>query len=145
VSFGPLREETIELPSGVVVVNDCYNANPLSMRAALDDLATYEPPGRLVAVLGDMLELGPSEVADHRSVGEYAAGRGVDVLVAVGPLSAGMAEAFGGESHLAADAREAAALAAKLVRPGDVVLVKGSRGIGLETVAETLAGVPARG
>jgi UDP-N-acetylmuramoyl-tripeptide--D-alanyl-D-alanine ligase len=138
VSFGPLREETIELPSGVLVINDCYNANPLSMRAALDDLATHEPHGRRVAVLGDMLELGPSEVADHREAGEYAASHGVDVLVAVGPLSAETAAGFGGETHRAADAAAAAALTAELIRPGDVVLVKGSRGIGLEAVAEAL-------
>jgi UDP-N-acetylmuramoyl-tripeptide--D-alanyl-D-alanine ligase len=145
VSFGALRGEHVALPSGAMVINDCYNANPLSMRAALDDLATHEPPGRLVAVLGDMLELGPSEVADHRSVGAYAAARGVDVLVAVGPLSVGMAEAFGGEAHVVADAREAAVVVSELVRPGDVVLVKASRGIGLETVAEALTGAPARG
>ncbi|MET0771093.1 MAG: UDP-N-acetylmuramoyl-tripeptide--D-alanyl-D-alanine ligase, partial [Solirubrobacteraceae bacterium] len=63
VSFGALREERLELASGAVVINECYNANPLSMRAALDDLATQAPPGgRRVAVLGDMLELGPGEV-----------------------------------------------------------------------------------
>jgi UDP-N-acetylmuramoyl-tripeptide--D-alanyl-D-alanine ligase len=138
VVFGPLREERIELPSGVLVINDCYNANPLSMRAALDDLATYEPTGRRVAVLGDMLELGPTEVEDHRALGEYASSHGVDVLIAVGPLSAHMP--FTGERHQAADAREAAALTAGLVRSGDVVLVKASRGIALEAVAEALRG-----
>jgi UDP-N-acetylmuramoyl-tripeptide--D-alanyl-D-alanine ligase len=138
VSFGPLRGETISLPSGAVVINDCYNANPLSMRAALDDLATYAPEGRRVAVLGDMLELGPTEVADHRSLGEYASSSGVDVLVAVGPLSATAAAAFSGESHVVADAAAAARLTAGLVRGGDVVLVKGSRGIRLEAVAEAL-------
>jgi UDP-N-acetylmuramoyl-tripeptide--D-alanyl-D-alanine ligase len=117
------------------------------MRAALDDLATHEPHGRRLAVLGDMLELGPGEEAAHREVGAYAAAHGVDALIAVGPLSALMAEAFGGETHHVAGAREAAALAAELVRPGDVVLVKASRGIGLETVAEALAHMeaPARG
>ncbi len=145
VSFGPLRGEIISLANGITVINDCYNANPLSMRAALDDLATYEPLGRRVAVLGDMLELGPSERADHREIGSYATTSGVDVLVAVGPLSEEMAATFSGETHRAADAREAAAVAAGLVGPGDVVLVKASRGIGLETVAEALAGAPSRG
>ena len=134
-----MRGEHVALPSGVVVINDCYNANPLSMRAALDDLATQAPSGgRRVAVLGDMLELGAAEIAEHRAIGAYAASSGVDVLVAVGPLSAAMPAAFGGEAHVAADAREAASVAAELVRPGDVVLVKASRGIGLETVAEAL-------
>jgi UDP-N-acetylmuramoyl-tripeptide--D-alanyl-D-alanine ligase len=145
VDFGPLRDERIELPSGVVVLNDCYNANPLSMRAALDEFATQAPEGRRIAVLGDMLELGPGEVDEHRALGEYAASHGVDVLIAVGPLSTYTAEAFGGEAHVVADAREAAALAEELVRPGDLVLVKASRGIGLETVAPALAEVRARG
>ena len=110
------------------------------MRAALDDLATQAPAGgRRVAVLGDMLELGPGERDEHRALGSYAAGAGVDVLVAVGPLAAEMPATFGGESHVVGDAAAAASLAASLVRPGDVVLVKASRGIGLETVAEALA------
>ncbi len=139
VSFGALRGERVSLPSGAVVINDCYNANPLSMRAALDDLATQAPEGRRVAVLGDMLELGTEEAAAHREIGEYAASSGVDVLVAVGPLSAEMAASFGGETHVVADAAEAASVASRVVAPGDVVLVKASRGIGLETVAEALA------
>jgi UDP-N-acetylmuramoyl-tripeptide--D-alanyl-D-alanine ligase len=140
VTFGAMRGERLELASGVVVINDCYNANPLSMRAALDDLATQAPSGgRRVAVLGDMLELGSGEVAEHQGIGAYAATSGVDVLVAVGPLSAAMPAAFGGEAHAVADAREAAAVVAGLVAPGDVVLVKASRGIGLETVAEALS------
>jgi UDP-N-acetylmuramoyl-tripeptide--D-alanyl-D-alanine ligase len=140
VSFGPMRGEHLALPSGVLVINDCYNANPLSMRAALDDLATQVPEGgRRVAVLGDMLELGAGEVAAHEQIGAYAASSGVDVLVAVGPLSAAMVEPFGGEALVAPDAAAAAPIVAGLVRPGDVVLLKASRGIGLETVAEALA------
>jgi UDP-N-acetylmuramoyl-tripeptide--D-alanyl-D-alanine ligase len=141
VAFGALREERIALPSGVLIINDCYNANPLSMRAALDDLATQAPSGgRRVAVLGDMLELGAGAEAEHRAVGAYAASSGVDVLVAVGSLSsAAMPDAFGGMSLVAADAGAAASAVASLVRPGDIVLVKASRGIGLEKVAEALA------
>ncbi len=100
VSFGALRGERVDLPSGVVIINDCYNANPLSMRAALDDLATQAPQGRRIAVLGDMLELGAGEAEAHREIGAYAAASGVDVLVAVGPLSAVMPERFGGEAHV---------------------------------------------
>jgi UDP-N-acetylmuramoyl-tripeptide--D-alanyl-D-alanine ligase len=139
VSFGALRGEHIALPSGVVIINDCYNANPLSMRAALDDLATQAPDGgRRLAVLGDMLELGAGEAGEHRSLGAYASSAATDVLVAVGPLSTLMLETFAGEAHHVDDAQAAAALVAQLVRPGDVVLVKASRGIGLETVAEAL-------
>jgi UDP-N-acetylmuramoyl-tripeptide--D-alanyl-D-alanine ligase len=136
VSFGALRGEHIALPSGVTVINDCYNANPLSMRAALDDLATHS--GRRVAILGDMLELGAGEVEAHREIGAYAASSGVDVLLAVGPLSAELARAFGESALHVADAAAAAALAPGLVQPGDVVLVKASRGIALEAVAESL-------
>jgi UDP-N-acetylmuramoyl-tripeptide--D-alanyl-D-alanine ligase len=144
VSFGSLRGERIELPRRATVINDCYNASPLSMRAALDDLATQAPSGRRVAVLGDMLELGAEEAALHREVGADAARAGVDVLVAVGPRAAAMLETFGGEAHAVADAAAAAELADALVAPGDLVLVKGSRGVGLEVVAEALAaGSPA--
>src|SRR3954454_1141136 len=138
VEFGRWRGEHVALPSGAVVINDCYNANPLSMRAALDDLATHAPEGRRIAVLGDMLELGAGEREAHREIGEYAASAGVDVLVAVGPLSAEMARAFGGDTRGVAGAAEAAAGARELVGPGDVVLVKASRGIALEAVAEAL-------
>src|SRR6185437_142079 len=86
-------------PSEVTVIDDCYNANPISMRAALDDLkATAAANGsRRVAVLGDMLELGPREREFHAQLGEQAAAAGVDVLVTVGPLAASIAQSFGAE------------------------------------------------
>jgi len=139
VAFSALRGERLELGDDVLVINDCYNANPMSMRAALDDLAAVAR-GRRVAVLGDMLELGPRAEEYHAEVGRHAAERGVDLLVTVGPLSAAMAGAFGGEAYSVADAGEAAALVPELLAPGDTVLVKASRGIGLEVVAEALSG-----
>jgi UDP-N-acetylmuramoyl-tripeptide--D-alanyl-D-alanine ligase len=139
VRFSALRGERVALSRGATVVNDCYNANPLSMRAALDDLAMQQPAGRRVAVLGDMLELGPGEREHHREIGAYAAAAGVDVLIAVGPRAAAMLDAFDGESHAAPDAAAAATLADRIVRAGDLVLVKASRGVGLEVVAEALA------
>jgi UDP-N-acetylmuramoyl-tripeptide--D-alanyl-D-alanine ligase len=145
VRFSALRGEHVVLPGGAVVINDCYNANPLSMRAALDDLSLQEPARRRVAVLGDMLELGADEREHHRQIGAYAASSRVDVLVTVGPLAAEMGARFEGEVHAVADARAAARLARDLVQPGDVVLVKGSRGVGLEVVAEGLAGAPPHG
>jgi UDP-N-acetylmuramoyl-tripeptide--D-alanyl-D-alanine ligase len=138
VAFGAGRGERIELAEGITVFDDCYNASPLSMRAALDDLATQEPDRRRVAILGDMLELGADERALHRAVGEDAQRTGVDVLVTVGPRAAAMGEAFAGEVHAASDAAGAAQLAAELVRPGDLVLVKGSNGVGLKVVAPAL-------
>ncbi len=139
VRFSGLRGERVLLGTGATIINDCYNANPLSMRAALDDLATHETSGRRLAVLGDMLELGPAEDEHHRDVGSYAMTAGVDVLVTVGPRAAIMLNAFDGESYAVGTAQEAAALVGDLLAPGDVLLVKGSRGVGLEVVAESLA------
>ena len=143
VQLSALRGQRIELPGPVLVIDDCYNANPMSMRAALDDLAETEPdpdapPARRVAVLGDMLELGPQEARFHSEIGRYASECGVDVLVTVGPLAAQMGNEFGGELHAAPDAGAAATLVRDLVAPGDIVLVKGSRGVGLEVVAQGL-------
>jgi UDP-N-acetylmuramoyl-tripeptide--D-alanyl-D-alanine ligase len=145
VRFGALRGERVALARGATVINDCYNANPLSMRAALDDLAMQEPAGRRVAVLGDMLELGPGEREHHAEIGAYAASAGVELLIAVGPRSAAMLGRYDGEAHAVADAAAAAELARELVKPGDVVLVKASRGVGLEVVAEALASGEAGG
>src|SRR4051794_9984716 len=130
VALSDRRGQRVELPGGVVIVDDCYNANPMSMRAALDELA--RAPGRRVAVLGDMLELGPEEVRYHEEIGSYAQER-ADLLVAVGPLAAHM-----GADHAVADAAQAAELVGRLMEPGDTILVKASRGVGLQAVAETL-------
>jgi UDP-N-acetylmuramoyl-tripeptide--D-alanyl-D-alanine ligase len=137
VRFSALRGERLELADGAILINDCYNANPMSMRAAIDDLAETAP-ARRVAVLGDMLELGPQSPRLHREVGLYAAEHGLDLLLSVGPLAAEMRTEFDGESYAAADAAAAAELLRTLLGAGDTVLVKGSRGVGLERVAEAL-------
>jgi UDP-N-acetylmuramyl pentapeptide synthase len=138
VALSTLRGQRIGLSGDIVVVNDCYNANPMSMRAALDDLAA-SAPGRRVAVLGDMLELGPGETAYHEEIGTLATTAGVELLVTVGPLARHIGDAFeGGPQHHVADARTAAALVPDLLERGDTVLVKGSRGVGLEVVAQAL-------
>jgi len=131
VTFTPLREEEHELAEGVLLLNDCYNANPLSMRAALSNLAERAGDRRRVAVLGEMAELGPAAEEFHREVGTLAAELGVEV-VGVGPL----ARNYGGRA--VATAAEAADVVAGLLQPGDVVLVKGSRSVGLEAVAAKL-------
>ncbi len=134
-----LRGERIALKDGVVVINDCYNANPMSMRAALADLAE-SAPGRRVAVLGDMLELGPDERRFHAELGAQARDAGVDVLVTVGDLAVHAGPAWGGEDFVAVEnAGQAAERLSEIVEPGDTILVKGSRGVGLEVVAESLA------
>jgi UDP-N-acetylmuramoyl-tripeptide--D-alanyl-D-alanine ligase len=135
------RGQRVALPVGATLIDDCYNANPMSMRAALDDLSATSAAagaGRRVAVLGDMLELGPGARDFHAEIGHHADAVGVDLLVAVGPLSEAIADAYTGESYRVADARAAAAVVPELVESGDVVLVKASRGIGLERVCEAL-------
>jgi UDP-N-acetylmuramoyl-tripeptide--D-alanyl-D-alanine ligase len=92
-----------------------------------------------VAVLGDMLELGDAEAELHAQVGEHAAASGVDLLVTVGPRAERMIERFSGEARVTPDAAGAAELVPGLLRAGDVVLVKGSRGVGLELLCRALA------
>ncbi|MGN6274373.1 MAG: UDP-N-acetylmuramoyl-tripeptide--D-alanyl-D-alanine ligase [Solirubrobacterales bacterium] len=134
IGFSRFRGERLELPGGIVLVNDCYNANPVSMRAALDHLAGLGAE-RTVAVLGEMGELGPGAPGYHREVGEHARAHGVDLVIGVG-LPARDYD----PDELVADPAEAAELLAARLAPGDAVLVKGSRSAGLEAVAEQLVG-----
>jgi UDP-N-acetylmuramoyl-tripeptide--D-alanyl-D-alanine ligase len=137
VRFSGMRGQRLQVAGDAVLIDDCYNANPMSMRAAIDELAATAP-ARRVAVLGDMLELGPASAALHREIGEHAQARGVDLLVTVGPLAAQMAGAFEGELHAVADAQAAAELLPGLLRERDTVLVKGSRGVGLEALVSSV-------
>ncbi len=132
ITFSRLRGQVKTLAGPVTLVNDSYNANPVSMRAALDHLASLDAHRR-VAVLGEMRELGPEAPAYHRDVGAHARGLGVGPIVGVGELAAEYAP-----DVLAEDAEQAADVLAELLEPGDVVLVKGSRALGLEFVAERL-------
>jgi UDP-N-acetylmuramoyl-tripeptide--D-alanyl-D-alanine ligase len=143
LELSPGRGQRTELPDQVTLIDDCYNANPVSMRAALDDLAetaARADGARTVAVLGDMLELGEDERSFHAEIGEYASAAGVDVLITVGPLARAMANGFNHPDrvHPTNDAGEAARLVPDLLAPGDVVLVKASRGVGLELVCRSL-------
>ncbi len=141
------RMEVRERGDGVTIVNDAYNANPDSVRAALDTvsrMASARPDARLVAVLGDMLELGPDAADEHRAIGRYAGAAGARLVLAIGEYAD---ELVAGAVAEGADARRVDAkgeVAAQLadLRPGDVVLVKASRGVGLETVAGELLGDP---
>jgi UDP-N-acetylmuramoyl-tripeptide--D-alanyl-D-alanine ligase len=133
VRFSSLRGQVVELPGGVTVVNDCYNANPMSMRAALDHLAE-SPAERRIAVLGAMAELGRGSVRYHREIGARASEAGIDVLVTVGEEALAYADGFEGEVHSVGTPEEAGALLEEVALPGDRVLVKGSRSVGLERV-----------
>jgi UDP-N-acetylmuramoyl-tripeptide--D-alanyl-D-alanine ligase len=132
IGFSRFRGERLELGDGIVLVNDSYNANPVSMRAALDHLATLSAP-RTIAVLGEMGELGDGSAGYHREVGEHARSAGVDLVIGVGEPARDY-----GPDELVADPSEAAELLAAHLAPGDAVLVKGSRSAGLEAVAEQL-------
>lgn len=132
VAMSAMRGQRSNAPGDIVVIDDCYNANPMSMRAALDDLAATAV-GRRVAVLGDMRELGPDETRFHAEIGDYARAAGIEVLIAVGPLSRAYAA-----DHTVQDAAAAAELVPGLLQPGDTVLVKASRGVGLEAVVQAL-------
>jgi UDP-N-acetylmuramoyl-tripeptide--D-alanyl-D-alanine ligase len=133
IVFSRLRGELVELPENAILVNDSYNANPISMRAALDNLASLEAGGRRLAVLGEMRELGAEAAAYHREIGDYARTKGVELIIGVGDLAGSYdPDQLVGDADAAADALRAA------LGPGDAVLVKGSRAVGLERVAEKL-------
>jgi UDP-N-acetylmuramoyl-tripeptide--D-alanyl-D-alanine ligase len=137
-SLSKWRMELHELPSGVAVLNDAYNANPDSMRAALDTLATIgEGVTRTIAVLGEMKELGESAAESHRSIGAYAASHGIGEIVVVGEAARGIAEGAGASTFVPDNEAALAWLRAHLA-PGDVVLVKASNGARLFEVAEAL-------
>lgn len=143
VQFSRLRGEQLELPGGIAVINDCYNASPVSMRAAIDhlaDVASRRGSGRRVAVLGEMAELGPDAALHHRRIGAYAARRNVDRLVAVGDLARHYLDGVDAtvEAWHVEDVARAAEVVADLLRPNDAVLLKASRSVELERVAEAL-------
>ena len=135
IGFSRFRGERLEMGDGIVLVNDCYNANPVSMRAALSHLASLGGERR-IAVLGEMAELGPGAADYHREVGESARAEGIDVLVGVGEPARDY-----GPDELLGTPEEAAEWLAAQAEPGDTILVKGSRSAGLEAVAETLGGL----
>lgn len=136
VNFSALRGEVAEVLGGVTLINDCYNANPVSMRAALDNLA--RAGGRRIAVLGGMGELGSESARFHHDVARHALESGVDLLVSVGDLGERYADGYGGELEHATEPDGAAEIVRRVARPGDTVLVKGSRSVGLERVGELL-------
>jgi UDP-N-acetylmuramoyl-tripeptide--D-alanyl-D-alanine ligase len=134
IVFSRLRGEIVQLPGDSILINDSYNANPISMRAALDHLASIEVEGRRLAVLGEMKELGSSGPAYHQEIGAHARARGVATIIGVGE----MASDYAPDKHVPDAETAAEALRGELGK-GDAVLVKGSRAVGLERVAEVLA------
>ncbi len=142
VDFARWRGEEQELPGGGLLINDAYNANPVSMRAALAYLAERAGERRRVAILGDMAELGRTGPEYHREVGAAASELGVDELLAVGELARGYLEG-GVPGRWVANVHDALRQVDDFVRPGDAVLVKASRAVGLEAVAAALTQIRA--
>ncbi len=145
------RMEVTERSDGVTIVNDAYNANPESMRAALKTLAVMSDgkARRTVAVLGHMAELGPAERDEHFDLGRFVVRLDIGQLVVVGPSAGGihagavLEGSWGSESIHVEDVEAAVRLLHEQLEPGDVVLLKGSRSAGLERVADALlAGEP---
>jgi len=143
------RMRPVRMPDGALLIDDCYNANPSSTKAALLTVThLIKGKGKAIAVLGDMLELGPTELDLHRDVGRFAAGAGLSLLVCFGKRAQALGEGAQ-EAGLPAksieyteDPAEAVRLVQSRVRPEDVVLVKGSRGMKMERISDPLAGVP---
>jgi len=136
-SLSKWRLELRDLADGAVLLNDSFNADPDSARAALDALAAIEG-GRRIAVLGEMLELGDNSKAEHRAVGDYAASR-ADVVVAIGEAARPIADGAGQRAVALADNDAAVDWLRSHIAAGDVVLVKASRAAGLDEVAAALA------
>jgi UDP-N-acetylmuramoyl-tripeptide--D-alanyl-D-alanine ligase len=137
VTFAEWRNQELPLPGGGVLINDAWNANPISMRAAVEHLRQLAAGRRTIAVLGEMAELGDYSDEAHREVASAVAEIGVDQLISVGER----ARVYGGTPVASAD--EAIAILRAELKPGDCVLVKGARVLGLERVAESLTGVAA--
>jgi len=138
----PMRMETLTSASGVVIVNDAYNANPVSMAAAVDTLAEMQVTGKRVAVLGDMAELGSLSELAHFRVGEQVASRPVDALITVGERALRIADGAKAKGmdpdtvRACLSVEEAVEVLDDTLASGDVVLVKASRVMGLEAVVE---------
>jgi UDP-N-acetylmuramoyl-tripeptide--D-alanyl-D-alanine ligase len=145
-SFGNLhqRSEILTLPGEITIINDSYNSNPRAMERMLETLATWPTARRRILVAGEMLELGQQSPEWHREIGRKAVDCGVSWLLAVegdarffleGATEAGLPTERG---RLYSTAEQAAEYCQDLLQPGDIVLVKGSRGVHLEKVIELL-------
>ncbi len=135
-----MRLEVLDTPYGFKIINDAYNANPDSMMRAIDELVRLSGEGKTIAVLGDMLELGEGSSAEHEKIGEYLASQGVNKVIAYGKFSPNLIEGFANsiDGQNAATHKEAAKMLLDLASPGDLVLVKGSRGSRMELVIKAL-------
>ncbi len=134
-----MRSEIIK-KKGITFIIDCYNANPVSMKYALDTMAKMECKGRRIAVMGDMLELGELSEMYHRQIGIYASEQGIDTVFCYGPLAGLIAESSGEKAYHFDEQEELAERLLREIARGDMVLFKGSRGMALENIANRVMG-----
>ncbi len=133
IQFSRLRGERVELQREILLLNDCYNANPVSMRAAIEHLAAVPARRRRIGILGGMAELGPDGPRYHAEAAARARGLGIEPIVGIGELARDYAP-----DEWAPDPLAGAELAGRILGPGDVALVKGSRAVGLEQLTDAL-------
>ena len=134
---GNLRSEWLQA-GDITIVADCYNSNPLAVEDSLRSLSDSTGNGRRIAVLGDMLELGEEADHFHRAAGKTASSLPIDIMITVGEKASLMGEEFSGEAYGFPSNSEVIDQLRKILRPGDVVLVKGSRGLAMEEIVEAL-------
>lgn len=135
-----MRMEVLDSPFGFKIVNDTYNANPDSMRRSIEALTTLKQDGRTIAVLGDMLELGSKSRSEHKMLGQFLRELGVDYLITFGNFARHTLDGFKGKSagHHAEEYDDAVEKLRDYAKPGDVVLIKGSRGMKMENIIQRL-------
>jgi UDP-N-acetylmuramoyl-tripeptide--D-alanyl-D-alanine ligase len=144
LSPSPMRMEVLRPKEGVTLINDAYNANPRSMELALEILSKMKGKGRGIAVLGDMLELGEYSVEAHQLIGKRVGELSIDLLLALGEeapvvVESAMRHGLNSEkARIVENHMEAISILRKMVRDGDWILVKGSRRMGMEKIAEGL-------
>jgi UDP-N-acetylmuramoyl-tripeptide--D-alanyl-D-alanine ligase len=138
--FPAMRLEIIDSPYGYKIINDCYNANPDSMKNAIDELSGLKGGFKRIAVLGDMLELGQDARKEHELLGEYIAGKNIDYLFTYGELAKLIFERAKGavKGNFFDDYNSIADRIAKAATIGDVVLIKGSRGMKMEKIIKII-------
>ena len=144
LEMSPARTRIVEMGDGWTLYDDTYNSNPRALGLTIETVMSSEGHARRIAVLGDMLELGPGEVEQHRESGRMLGAAGLDALITLGPLAGRMAEAaveagMNGKSVIALESKDDLLEALEgMLRPGDLVLIKGSRGVKMETIVAEL-------
>ena len=137
-----MRLQVLDTVHSFKIINDAYNANPDSMKRAIDELVRLSGQGQTIAVLGDMLELGEGSESEHFALGKYLFDSGVNKVIAYGKFSPNLLEGYGDSSngYIANTHKDAAGILLNLASPGDLVLVKGSRGSRMELVVKEIQG-----